>query len=85
MALRKRHNEVIKEVVDQSGSHGQGAYRYRDTVASALACVLGVDASQWALGHTTASTTLRHYARALPGVSELMRAELGAWIEARQK
>jgi len=84
MAVRKRHNATIKAIVGQEGSHGQGAYRYRDTVASSLACLLGVDAAQWALGHTTTTTTLRHYARALPGVSDLMKHELRAWLIARK-
>lgn len=79
-ALQKRHNALIKEVVGEVGSHSQGAYRFRDTVASALACLKGVEAAQKALGHVTALTTLQHYARALPGVSELMKAELGAWL-----
>jgi integrase len=79
-ALRRRHNALIKEAVGDVGSHGQGAYRYRDTVASALACLRGVEAAQKALGHVTALTTLQHYARALPGVSEGMRAELAAWL-----
>lgn len=78
--LQKRHNAQIKEVVEDVGSHSQGAYRYRDTVASALACLKGVEAAQKALGHVTALTTLQHYTRALPGVSDLMRAELGAWL-----
>jgi integrase len=78
--LQKRHNALIKAVVGDVGSHGQGAYRYRDTVASALACLKGVEAAQRALGHVTSLTTLQHYARALPGVSEAMRAELAAWL-----
>ena len=78
--LQKRHNELIKAALGEAGSHGQGAYRYRDTVASALACLKGTDAARAALGHTTATTTLKHYARALPGVSALMRAELAAWL-----
>jgi integrase len=84
LALRKRHNAMIKATVNDEGSHGQGAYRYRDTVASILAHLRGVDAAQWALGHTTSTTTLRHYARALPGVSDLMQSELSAWLTARK-
>jgi integrase len=80
VALQKRHNALIKEVVGAVGSHTQGAYRYRDTVASALACLRGVEWAQKALGHVTALTTLQHYARALPGVSDQMRAELAAWL-----
>jgi integrase len=79
-ALQRRHNALIKEVVGDVGSHGQGAYRFRDTVASALANMKGVEAAQMALGHVTALTTLQHYARALPGVSEQMRTELRAWL-----
>jgi integrase len=78
--LQKRHNALIKEVVGDVGSHGQGAYRFRDTVASALANMKGVEAAQMALGHVTALTTLQHYARALPGVAEQMRTELAAWL-----
>lgn len=78
--LQKQHNALIKRAVGDEGSHGQGAYRYRDTVASALAFVKDVAGAQKALGHVTALTTLRDYARALPGVSELMRAELAAWL-----
>jgi integrase len=79
-ALQKQHNTLIKRAVGDEGSHGQGAYRYRDTVASALAFLKGVEGAQKALGHVTALTTLQHYARALPGVSELMRAELAGWL-----
>jgi integrase len=79
-ALQKRHNALIKRTVGDEGSHGQGAYRYRDTVASALAFVQDVSAAQKALGHVTSLTTLQHYARALPGVSEAMKAELSAWL-----
>jgi integrase len=79
-ALQKQHNGLIKRAVGDEGSHGQGAYRYRDTVASALAFLKGVEGAQKALGHVTALTTLQHYARALPGVSELMRAELAGWL-----
>ncbi len=78
--LQKRHNLLIKQSVGQVGSHGQGAYRFRDTVASALAFLRGVETAQKALGHVTSLTTLQHYARALPGVSDAMRAELAAWL-----
>jgi len=80
VALQKRHNALIKAAVGDAGSHGQGAYRYRDTVASALGFLRGVEAAQLALGHVTALTTLQHYCRALPGVSDLMRTELAAWL-----
>ena len=79
-ALQKRHNAIIKRTVGDEGSHGQGAYRYRDTVASALAFLRDVQAAQKALGHVTSLTTLQHYARALPGVSDAMKAELAAWL-----
>lgn len=78
--LQKRHNALIKRTVGDEGSHGQGAYRYRDTVASALAFLKDAGAAQKALGHKTALTTLQHYARALPGVSDRMKAELAAWL-----
>jgi hypothetical protein len=82
--LQKRHNLELKTVIDAVGTHGQGVYRYRDTVASALTYLLGLDAAQWALGHTTSKTTAEHYSSALPGVSDLMQSELAAWLTARK-
>lgn len=79
--LCKRHNLLIKTHLGEVGSHTQGAYRYRDTVASALAYLIGVEGAQWALGHTTSLTTLKHYTSALTGVGEAMRGELRAWLE----
>jgi integrase len=79
--LGREHNALIKRVVKDEGSHGQGAYRYRDTVACVLGFLLGLEAAQRALGHKTALTTLQHYTRDLPRVSDLMRAELAAWLE----
>jgi integrase len=78
--LQKRHNALIKQVVEDEGSHGQGSYRYRDTVACVLGFLCGLEAAQRALGHKTALTTLQHYTRDLPGVSDLMRSELAAWL-----
>jgi integrase len=79
--LQKRHNAMIKDLVGETGPHERKAYRYRATVASALAFIAkGAEGAQRALGHTTALTTLQHYARALPGVSDQMRAELAAWL-----
>jgi integrase len=80
VALEKQHNALIKKLVGDEGSHGQGAYRYRDTVASVMADQKGVEGAQLALGHKSALTTLQHYVGALPGVSGLMRAELAAWL-----
>jgi hypothetical protein len=82
--LCKRHNHLIKTHLGEVGSHSQGAYRYRDTVASALAHLRGVDYAQWALGHTTSITTLKHYTSALTGVSDQMKRELRAWLTARK-
>lgn len=82
--LCKLHNSIIKKHLGEVGSHSQGAYRYRDTVASALAHLRGAECAQWALGHTTSITTLEHYIRALTFVSEQMKHELRAWLSARR-
>jgi hypothetical protein len=78
--LQKRHNRLIKEVAGNVGSHEQASYRYRDTVASVLGFVKGVKGAQEALGHACELTTLKHYCRALSGVSKRMRFELRAWL-----
>lgn len=82
--LCKRHNHLIKTQTNDLGSHSQGAYRYRDTVASALAYLRDVEYAKWALGHTTSITTLKHYTHALTGVSDQMKHELRAWLTARK-
>lgn len=82
--LCKRHNHLIKTQTDEVGTHTQGSYRYRDTVASALAHLRDVGYAQWALGHRSSNTTLKHYAGALTGVSDQMKHELRAWLTARK-
>jgi hypothetical protein len=79
-AIQKRHNALIKRTVKDEGSHGQGSYRYRDTVACVLGHLYGVEAARLALGHKTSLTTLTHYCQDLPDVSDLMRSELSAWL-----
>jgi len=79
-ALQKRHKALIKRTVKDEGSHGQGYYRYRDTVACVLGHLYGVEAARLALGHKTSLTTLTHYCQDLPDVSDLMRSELAAWL-----
>ena len=76
--LQKRHNALIKQTVGGEGSHGQGAYRFRDTVAASLACVRGVEAVRKLLGDTC---TIWDYEGVLPQVSEKMQSELRAWLE----
>jgi hypothetical protein len=78
--LQKRHNRLIKEVAGNVGSHEQASYRYRDTVASVLGFLKGVKGAQEALGHACELTTLKHYCRALSGVSKRMRFEMRAWL-----
>jgi integrase len=84
VAIQKRHNKLIKQTIGEAGTHTQGAYRYRDTVASVLARLIDSTAAMDALGHKSVATTLRHYAEQMQWVSDLMKSELSAWLTARK-
>lgn len=55
----------------------------RDTVAAVLKSWLGMEVAVEALGHADAKTTMKHYAKLRMDVSDLMRAELGAFQRVR--
>jgi integrase len=77
--VRRRHNAWLKSQIGGLGETTQGNHRLRDTVASALWTLYGSAAAQEALGHASADTTAKHYAKRLTSVNEVMRQELAAW------
>lgn len=78
-----RHNEWLKGIIGGAGERGQGNHRLRDTVAAVLKSWLGMEVAVEALGHADAKTTMKHYAKLRMDVSDLMRAELGAFQRVR--